>query len=509
MTGPFPRRSFLKSVSAAGLLSLGDFGFLDNLPPVTAAESKLNTNVVRFNGEIDSLVRLVEDTPREKLLEQVALKIRSGLSYKELLTALLLAGVRNIQPRPSVGYKFHAVLVVNSAHLASISSPDTDRWLPIFWALDNFKSSQARDVKEGNWTMAPLEEKRIPPGAKAKKAFIQAMDHWDETAADAAVAGFSRASGANEIFELFFRYGARDFRSIGHKAIFVSNSLRTLQSIGWQHAEPVLRSLTYALLNHRNEPNPSKNDLLPDRPWRQNIELATKIRDDWQSGKLSSPATDEMLKALREGSYEETCSQVVEILNQGIAPQSIWDALFGAAAEMLMQKPGIVALHAVTSTNALHYAYRVSGSDGTRRMLLLQNTAFLSLFRKRLGERGVQKKLEIGRLKPIQMDQKGTGAIEEIFSEIGRSPLVAAQKTLAFLETTSQAKTLIDHARRLLFLKGNNAHDYKYSSAVLEDYYCISPGLRNQYLAASMFRLRGTKAPDNELVKRIRSAFAR
>ena len=46
-----------------------------------------------------------------------------------MLTALLLACVRNIQPRP-VGYKFHAVLVVDSAPLASLASPDTDRWLP-------------------------------------------------------------------------------------------------------------------------------------------------------------------------------------------------------------------------------------------------------------------------------------------------------------------------------------------------------------------------------------------
>jgi len=48
---------------------------------------------------------------------------KKGLSYRDLLAALLLAGIRNIQPRP-VGFKFHAVLVVNSAHLASLSSPD-------------------------------------------------------------------------------------------------------------------------------------------------------------------------------------------------------------------------------------------------------------------------------------------------------------------------------------------------------------------------------------------------
>ena len=69
------------------------------------------------------------------------------------------------------------------------------------------------------------------------------MDDWDEGAADAAVAALARSASAGEVFEMLWRYGARDWRSIGHKAIFVSNSWRALQSIGWQHAEPVLRSL--------------------------------------------------------------------------------------------------------------------------------------------------------------------------------------------------------------------------------------------------------------------------
>ena len=58
-----------------------------------------------------------------------------------MLAALLLAGVRNVQPRPTVGFKFHAVLVVFSAHQASLSGPDADRWLPILWAIDDFKKS--------------------------------------------------------------------------------------------------------------------------------------------------------------------------------------------------------------------------------------------------------------------------------------------------------------------------------------------------------------------------------
>jgi hypothetical protein len=356
MSALSPRRHFLKTTATTGALwALGDLSFLSQLPAISRADARLDPKAVRLQPEIEPLVRLLEETPREQLLEKVAARIKQGLNYRELLAALLLAGVRNIQPRP-VGFKFHAVLVVNSAHLASIASPDSERWLPIFWALDYFKESQARDVREGDWTMAPVNESAVPPAAKARKAFTEAMDNWDEAAADAAVAGLVRTSKQGDLFEVFCRYGARDFRDIGHKAIYVANSWRTLQHIGWQHAEPVLRSLAYALLYHEGE-NPSKRDAEPDRPWRRNQARIARIRTDWQQGKPSLEASAELLATLRAGSSDETCDALVEQLNRSVAPQSIWDALFQGAGELLMRQPGLVALHAVTSTNALHFAY--------------------------------------------------------------------------------------------------------------------------------------------------------
>src|SRR4051794_8437662 len=280
------RRQFLTTAaSAAAFAGTAQLGLLGKLPRVSAEEAKGSGNVVKLADDIEPLVRLLEETPREKLLEEVAQKIRAGTSYREIVAALLLAGVKNVQPRP-VGFKFHAVLVVNSAHLASISSPDDQRWLPIFWALDYFKSSQAQDEKEGNWTMAPVDESRVPPPHKALQAFTDAMDRWDEAAADAAVAGLARSAGANELFDVFARYGCRDFRDIGHKAIYVANSWRTLNVVGWRYAEPVLRSLAYALLERGREGNPADNDYEADRPGRKNAALAKKFRDDWQSGKL-------------------------------------------------------------------------------------------------------------------------------------------------------------------------------------------------------------------------------
>src|ERR1051326_8366827 len=417
------RRSFLKTAASAGALAgLGDLDFLSQLRPVSAAEAALEPRMVQRHPEIEALVRLLEKTPRDHLLEEVGLRIRRGLTYREVVAALLLAGVRNIQPRP-VGFKFHAVLVVNSAHLASLSSPDSDRWLPIFWALDQFKSSQAANEREGDWTMGPGAEASVPPSHKAKAAFIQAMDNWDEAAADAAVVGLARTAGAHELFEIFCRYGARDFRDIGHKAIYVANSFRALNAIGWHHAEPVLRSLAYALLDRSGaKENPAKADLPADRPFRRNLESVKKIRAGWLDGKLSPESTAELLEVTRHGSDADASEKAVELLNRGVAPQSIFDALCQRAGELLMRVPGILSLHATTCTNALHYAWQHCQDDETRRLLLLQNAAYLPLYRGNNKNEGVR----IDELEPVSLKSAGPAAVEEIFAQISEDLLSAA-----------------------------------------------------------------------------------
>lgn len=497
------RRSFLKAAMSAGALC--ELGALNlGLPPVSAAEAKMEPKMVRLHPEIEPLVRLLEDTPRERVLEEIAARIHRGLTYREVLAALLLAGVRNVQPRP-IGFKFHAVLVVNSAHLASLSAPDTDRWLPIFWAIDQFKSSQAADVREGDWTMGPVNEAAVPPSQRARRAFIEAMDNWDEPAADAAMVGLVRTAGAHEIFEILCRYGVRDFREIGHKEIYVANSFRALEVIGWHHAEPVLRSLAYALLDRVGDKvNPAQSDLPADRPFRRNAEITKKIRAGWLDGAPDPHATTELLSAIRDGSAVDTSERTIELLNRGVAPQSIFDAFFCGAGELLMRAPGILSIHATTFTNAAHYAWQHIRDDETRRLILLQNAAFLPLFRGNSKDKGTH----VDTLEPDAGSDSGPDAVADVFAELSKDRLAAARKVLAYLHAGHDPKPLADAARRLIFLKGRDVHDYKFSAAVLEDYHAMSPPWRDRYFAASVFNLRGSGDSDNDLVKRIRGALA-
>jgi len=501
------RRQFLRSAAAGGTLAIyGNLGTRLGLPPVSAEETKLSADIVRLRPEIAPLVRLLEETRREQLVEKVAARVRRGTAYREVLAALLLAGVRNIQPRPSVGFKFHAVLVVQSVHLASLASPESDRWLPVFWALDYFKDAQVQDVREGDWTMGPVRQSAVPEATKAAEVLRQAMDNWDEAATDAAIAGLVRVEKPEEVFEMLFNYGARDFRSIGHKAIFTANAHRTLQVIGWQHAEPVLRSLVYAFLQHEGD-NPARRDAPADVPGRRNRALARRFRTDWQSGRPDEAALLQMLSVLRGGSEQEAPEQVVELVNRGVDPKSIWDALFAGAGELLVRQPGIVALHAVTTTNALHYAWQHCRDDSTRRYVLLQNAAFLPMFRQAMVSRGQLADRRIDRLTPVDTPGSREG-VDGILAEISRAPSTATGKVLGYLSSRGKAEELMRAARGVLLLKANDPHDYKFSSAAFEDFHSISAPWRDRVLAASVLRLHGSHDRTNPLVRRVREAFA-
>src|SRR5688572_27840746 len=125
------RREFLAGAALAGLL-----------PRDSLAQLRLDPDAVRWDAGLEPLVKFIEETPRDRLVEEMALRVKKGLAYNETLAALFLAAVRNVQPRP-VGFKFHAVLAIHAAHQTALSGPESDRWLPIFWSLDYFKSSQA------------------------------------------------------------------------------------------------------------------------------------------------------------------------------------------------------------------------------------------------------------------------------------------------------------------------------------------------------------------------------
>jgi hypothetical protein len=514
MHGNRTRREFLRNAAwAGGAVGLSGLAEFVPLSKAVAADATVHPDLVRFTPEIEPIVRLFETTPRDKCLEVLVERLKGGLSYRHALAAVYLAGIRNVNPQPP-GFKFHCVFVINSVHQLALDAPAAYRLLPLFYALDEFKSAQGQDEKMGDFRLgAPLGG--LPTPDKAQAELAAGMDAWDVDRADRAITALVRSSGADRIMEILWRYGARDFRNIGHKAIFVASSGRTLDVIGWQNAEPVFRSLVRGLLDKGNY---SSN--FQDQAFAQNVERtakwAGKLPQNWcgpRSGD-GEPAV-ELLTLLRDGKIAEACDWTASSLASGkVVGDDVFDVAYVFAGEQMMRQPGIFGIHTVTSLNALRYAYRRSAVADTRFLLTLQGVAWMAQFQQLMSSPagtsrdGKPRPIRITELAPTSIPDSPQEAAEAILassSSAAQRPAAAAM-AFKFAKRWPDSDVLQRAALPVVFLKTREAHGYKYPAAVFEDVHLVAPRWRPHLLAASTYYVQGSQAPDSPLMQRARDA---
>ena len=481
------RRSFLGAAGGTAVLSLAS-------PWARAA-----------TADVQALLGLLEETPRSQILERVVDRIDAGVRYENLLAALTLATVRNVQPYPDVGFKYHAVMVLQSIHQTTERMPPAERWLPLLWAIDYFKDMQAQERSASGWTLPQRTPEAAVSESQARRALTAALDQWDREAADAAIVQFANAAEPDAVFSVLFQYAARDYRSIGHKAIAAANAHRLLTLLGWEHRAPVLRSLVAAILNHDGEPNPATAELRADAPGRHNLSLLREIPESWANGAVDAAASRELLAALREADAFDASRAVVRELQQGIAPDSIWHALHAAGAELMLTDPRIIALHAQTSTHALHYSFRETRDRTTRLLALLQCASFIPMFRGSI--RGRDRLVTLDALEPANVDP--TRDLEDVFSVAGGDKRVMITQALGYLERGASAIELMDHVRRQVVATATNSHNYKYAEAVFESYAWMprSPW-RDRHLGAGFVYFNGPGDRANPFVTEARALMS-
>jgi hypothetical protein len=224
-------------------------------------------------------------------------------------------------------------------------------------------------------------------------------------------------------------------------------------------------------------------------------------------GRSDEGATQALLETMRQASPEAASAEAAGMLERGIAPGSLWDAVLLVASEMMMKSPGIISLHATTAANSLHYIFHASGDDLTRKLALLQAVGWQPLYRDRAKS---TKPLAIDRLDAGDLSSRGEEAIGEIFSAINQDRGLAAAKTMGYLARGGSADRLFESARRMIFHKGTDSHDYKYGAAIWEESLAVSdPRWRGPLAAAAMFHLPGVKTEDSPLMIRARAAIAK
>jgi hypothetical protein len=508
MWRPVTRRRFLTAAA------VGSLAGISSIPRARGREAEPVAEPIRFGPDLEPIVRLIEETPRRKCVAVLAGQLRAGLPYRRFLAAVFLAALRK-------QHSHHSVYLVHSAHQVSLDLPIQETLLPLFWAVDHFKWHQQKfPTPSVHRLTGPL-----PDLDKAESEFHEGMRQTDEERAERAATALARGAGARQAFDAFWQYGCRDVSLIGHRAIAVTSCWRVLETIGWQHAEPVLRAVVHNLLNSNGG---------PDRYYRPNLARVEQALDGlavgWAAGRADRSATAEAFALLRQGQGERACDLAVKQLTAGVGAQPLWDALHVAAAELLIlhaSDTGMAGrpLHANTTVNALHFAFNASTSARVRLLILLQATAWVGDFvRSHLGDKLLNdtKPVDLeGALPPASAKE----AVQELFEQLpprtydlssktrGGYALVnrearmeLGRKVFALVDREPAAtQQYMDAARGWLCAKAAvEAHEFKLPAALFEDYELVSPACRPRLLAASAHWLHGRQSPDSPLLREAR-----
>src|SRR5207237_9704153 len=100
--------------------------------PAKADQPKVAPDLVRFTPQIEPVVRLIEETPREKCSRLMLEQLRKGLPYRNFLAALYLANIRTGIVNPPLA-------VLHSANELAWDLPLSERLVTMLWALDRLE----------------------------------------------------------------------------------------------------------------------------------------------------------------------------------------------------------------------------------------------------------------------------------------------------------------------------------------------------------------------------------
>jgi hypothetical protein len=347
------------------------------------------------------------------------------------------------------------------------------------------------------------------------------MAAQDAQSAERAIIVLSRALGHRQTLGLLWEHSARRARgTLGHHPIMAANTWRTLEALGWEHSEPVLRYLARSFASNES-----------DRTYLPNGERVKKtllsLRAGWTAPEPSRGATLELYATLREGRTDDACDLACAQLSRGVRAGAVWDAIHLVAGDLLFRYRtggtvvGSYLVHAVTSTNALRCGFDSSGEDPTRLLLLLQAVAVLGDLFVTTGAREDQ--LRGMNLLDLKAGLPAAVALDEVFAMLPgktgvpsaeypesarRSSDEASRSSFALIQEPAAQAAFRQAARSLLCVKATgDPHDLKYPVAAFEDARSASPEWSPYLLASSVHALHGPASADSAILVAAREAL--
>lgn len=504
------RRKFLRLSATASAPLFTDLAFLAPLSRSAAAEPSFDPVALDPSADLLKLVKLIRETPREKCVPVFVAQLRNGLSYQQFLAALFLASLSHGDP--------HQVAQVYSAHRVGNEVPIEERLLPLFWVLDRvalgFEQEPERTFKSidagRNWALG------------TEVALRDAQEQLDPSRAERAAVLLARVHGPRTAMTVLWEFCSRRASgTLGHHPIMIANAWRTLDALGWRHAEPVLQYLAGGFAGNDS-----------DASYEPNRQLVTKylpkLPAGWSQGETDRGATRELYAVIRQGNHRPVCEFICSQLQAGrINAREVWDAVHLTAADLLCRYEtggnaiGGVLVHAVTATDALRFGFDCTGMDRARLLMMLQAVAMLDDAFIAPARRDNQlRNLNLLELSTDSSDKAADMAA--IFQLLPKKGFLYEQRSVderngsdqacsaafALLQNRDNVRPFLQTARRLMCLKASvDPHDMKYPAAAFDDAFMASPIWLPYLLSSTVHALHGPRSADAASLTQAREAL--
>ncbi len=331
-------------------------------------------------GDLEPTVRLMQETPIEKLMPALVGQLKSGVELKRLVAAGALSNARTFGGEDYIG--FHTMMAMAPAMHMAGELPKELQPLPVLKVL--YRNTNRIHAHGGRASeVLDAVQPGAAPDAQAGEALRDLVRKGDKKRAEETFAALARVSPEEALNDVLF--AVQDEAEV-HRTVLPYRSWDMLGLIGKEYAGTLLRqSLRYCL---SREPRAHKAGGPRDV-------LAKNLEQHHLLGKMpgTRAADDKWVEEMGMNIFKASPAQAAELaaaaLADGIAPDAVGEAICLAANQLILRDAGRTArdewenkpigsvhgdsigVHACDSANAWRNLARVSSARNTYACLIL------------------------------------------------------------------------------------------------------------------------------------------
>ena len=332
-------------------------------------------------GEMEGLVRMLQETPVGKINAAIVGKLRGGVDLKTLTAAGALANARTFGGEDYVGY--HTMMALGPAYRMSLEMKGAGAALPVMKVLyRNTARMQERGVSPEVLHEVSADGVKEGADAEALRGAVRAKDMAGAEKLFAAIAG----RGAEEAFNALL-VAVQDNTEV-HRVVLPYRAWEMLELVGRERAHLMLRqSVRYCVKAEsygRSATWDRPRTVLP--AVMEQHKLMGKTPGD---RKGDDGFVEKLSQAIFSSSADGAAEAVASALAEGFAPAVVGEAISLAANQLILrdvgrppreESPGkppgsvhgdSIGVHACDSANAWRNMARAANARNTFACLIL------------------------------------------------------------------------------------------------------------------------------------------